>query len=157
VHALHRLARAGMLVRQSGHSRTVGSSAVGFLTARFTALITRNSARTTSRKFTSALRNAPYRITASLTETVSWLRSGWPIAAAIRFISTSLTREAMTAPKAMPRMTATASSTTFPRNANSLNSFHMRRLLPQIRSSGGVWFPQRLRGRRSVCGAPTNR
>jgi hypothetical protein len=28
---------------------------------------------------------------------------------------------------------------------------------PQIRSSGGVWFPHRRPGRRRVCGAPTTR
>jgi hypothetical protein len=50
------------------------------------------------------------------------LKSTWPSSSPIGGIITSSTSELTTLPKAMPMMTPTARSTTFPLTANSRNS-----------------------------------
>ncbi len=92
---------------------------------------------------------------ASLIVTVSWLKSGWPITAAIRFIRTSFHQ----------RGDDQAEGDAQNYGDGELDHVSAERELlellphgglPQIRSSGGVWFHRR-RWRRWVAGAPTSR
>ncbi len=77
------------------------------------------------RNETSALKKLPILMTPPPTCRTTPLKSGLPMVAAMRGLSTSPTSEVTMALKAAPRMTATARSTTFPRRMKSRNPFSM--------------------------------
>ena len=70
----------------------------------------------------TALMKRPYWKRLPLMVKSSWLKSGWPPMAAISGVTMLATKAAMTAPKAVAMITATASATTSPLRTNSLKS-----------------------------------
>src|SRR4051812_6411648 len=124
----------GISLRHSGHFFVVGSGVAGALRNLCTSVLIgsttkKYTAAATNRNEISAFRNSPYRNLLPFTSNVRAEKSCFPTIAAISGVKRSLTNDVTTAPNAAPITTATARSTTLPRNRNCLKPFMIASML----------------------------
>jgi hypothetical protein len=87
------------------------------------ALTIRNRIQATTKKFTSAVKNAPYGIGVPFNVNVSWSKLTSPPKIAAMKLSTTLVNAVTTPANARARIRPTAISRRFPFMTKSLNSF----------------------------------